>query len=190
MFGSSRDENEQEGRRSTSFPPCRGGGEHTQSRMASGSPGPHPVLHPTAASHPVSHLTSHRCIPSHTPSHIPALLGRSWELPHPGICRQRGPWEGFTYFVSSSLSFSVSCLSSSLSPSFSFSFSFSSFSSWLLRGICCCCCKTRHIKQNKLSVQGQTHGSTWANPNNCGQTTPGGSGQEENVLWGAHPQQG
>lgn len=53
------------------------------------------------------------------------------------------------YFVSSSLSFSVSCLSSSFSPSFSFSFSFSSFSSWLLRGICCCCCKTRDIKQTK-----------------------------------------
>ena len=72
MFGSSRDENEQEGRRSPSFPPCRGGGEHTQSHMASGSPGPHPVLHPTAASRPVSHLTSHRCVPSHAPSHIPA----------------------------------------------------------------------------------------------------------------------
>lgn len=127
-------------------------------------PAPCPTSRPTAASHPTLHPTSQ--------------LGWNQELPHPGVLHsprrgQQGPSEGFAYFVSSSLSFSVSCLSSSLSPSFSFSFSFSSFSSWLLRGICCCCCKTRHIKQNKLSVQGQTHGSTWANPNNCGQTTPG-----------------
>lgn len=71
--------------------------------------------------HPI--ITFHHCSPS------PLEPGR----------------EGGPYFVSSSLSFSVSCLSSSFSPSFSFSFSFSSFSSWLLRGICCCC-KTKDIK--------------------------------------------
>lgn len=106
-------------------------------------PAPCPTSRPTTASHPTLHPTSQ--------------LGWNQELPHPGVLHsprrgQRGPSEGFAYFVSSSLSFSVSCLSSSLSPSFSFSFSFSSFSSWLLRGICCCCCKTRHIKQNKLSA--------------------------------------
>lgn len=83
--------------------------------------------------------------PSSTPGRRTALAAGGGE---PG-------GEGFAYFVSSSLSFSASCLSSSFSPSFSFSFSFSSFSSWLLRGICCCCCKTRDAKQNKPQRRGR-----------------------------------
>lgn len=86
------------------------------------------------------------------------------------------------YFVSSSLSFSVSCLSSSFSPSFSFSFSFSSLSSWPLRGICCCCCKTRDVKQNNPSAPRRIHRSTWANLNKRLETMLGASGQEERAL--------
>lgn len=106
----------------------------------------------------LEHAVSHRCIPVLHPTAHPTATAPARDGGEPGR-------EGCPYLVSSSLSFSVSCLSSSFSPSFSFSFSFSSFSSWLLRGICCCCCKTRDVKQNNPSVPRRIHHSTWANLN-------------------------